>query len=407
MNRKILHVLDHSTPLQSGYAFRTVAILREQRKLGWNTYQLTTPKHYGAAEDLEEFDGFRFYRTRVPQTGLRTWPLFDQASVIWDTQRRLEQVIRAIGPDLVHAHSPCLNGIAALRAAHAHGLPVVYEMRASWEDAAVDHGSTREGSPRYRLSRALETWVLERADAVTTICEGLRADILGRGIAADRVTVIQNGVDVEQFPLIAGPDTALQARLGLRSGPVLGFLGSFYGYEGLDHLIAAMPAIIRAHPNAKLLLVGGGPEEEALAKQVHSAGLSESVLLVGRVPHADVRRYYSTIDLLVFPRKSMRLTETVTPLKPLEAMAQGRIVMASDVGGHRELVRDGETGFLFAPDSPSAIAAVLDRAMSSQARWHEMRRNGRQFVENERSWAASVDGYKVAYADAIRRGRCQ
>jgi PEP-CTERM/exosortase A-associated glycosyltransferase len=400
---RILHVLDHSAPLHSGYTFRTLAILREQSRLGWETGQLTSSKHYGAVKDVEEFDGFEFHRTRVKRASWRTLPILDQLAVILDTQSRLEQVIALTRPDLLHAHSPCLVGIAAVRAGRKLGVPVVYEMRASWEDAAVDHGSTREGSARYRASRRLETWVLRRADALTTICEGLRQDILARGIAADRVTVIPNGVDIDRFPLITSADQALLAQLGLRSGPILGFLGSFYGYEGLDLLIAALPAIRNMHPGAKVLLVGGGPAEKALVNQVQRMGLGEAVIMVGRVPHEDVHRYYSLADLLVFPRKSIRLTETVTPLKPLEAMAQGRIVMASSVGGHRELIRDGETGFLFAPDDPAAIAAAVDRAMSAHDRWSEMRVNGREFVERERSWTASVARYPAAYDAAIQR----
>jgi glycogen(starch) synthase len=126
-------------------------------------------------------------------------------------------------------------------------------------------------------------------------------------------------------------------------------------------------------------------------------------MMIGRVPHEEVQNYYSLIDMLVFPRKSIRLTETVTPLKPLEAMAQGLIVMASNVGGHRELIRDGETGFLFAPDSPAAIAAAVGQTMSVRDRWGDIRKKGREFVEQERSWAASVARYPAVYEAAMRR----
>ena len=229
MTLRILHVLDHSVPLHSGYTFRTLAILKEQRKLGWETLQLTSSKHLGATADEEDVEGFHFYRTRASTAGLRAAPLIGQFAVIRETERRLSELIDATRPDIVHAHSPSLNGIAALRAVRRTRIPVVYEVRAFWEDAAVDHGTTREGSLRYRLSRTLETWVLRRADAVTTICEGLRDDIVGRGLPLDRVTVIPNAVDTEEFPLIDAPDRELQARLGLADAFTLGFLGSFYG----------------------------------------------------------------------------------------------------------------------------------------------------------------------------------
>jgi len=122
------------------------------------------------------------------------------------------------------------------------------------------------------------------------------------------------------------------------------------------------------------------------------------VIFPGRVPHGEVSRYYSLIDVLVYPRRSMRLTEIVTPLKPLEAMAQGRIFIASDVGGHRELIRDGETGFLFPAGDAPALVATLDRVLAHRAGWPEMAERARRFVEQERTWAKSVAPYAEVYA---------
>jgi PEP-CTERM/exosortase A-associated glycosyltransferase len=330
---RILHVLDHSIPLHSGYAFRTLSILQQQRAMGWETLHLTTTKHTAATALVEEVDGLTFYRTLPTGSLAERLPVFDQLAVIHGVSRRLEQLIPELKPDLLHAHSPSLTGIAAVRAAKRFGIPVVYEVRALWEDGAVDHGTATAGGWRYRATRALETWVLRRADAVTTICEGLRREIVSRGIPEDKVTVIPNAVDPEEFPLIAEPDVELQTRLGLADAFTLGFIGSFYGYEGLDTLLDALPTIIRFEPRTRLLLVGGGLEEERLRAQAHRLGLVDRVIFVGRVPHQDIGRYYSVVDLLVYPRKSIRLTETVTPLKPLEAMAQGRLLVASDVIG--------------------------------------------------------------------------
>jgi len=402
---RILHVLDHSVPLHSGYAFRTLAILREQRRLGWKTFHLTSSKHYGADADEEDVDGFHFFRTRVRPGGWRAAPIVSQWAVIADTRRRLETVVSQTRPDLLHAHSPCLNGIAALQVARKRGLPVVYEMRAAWEDAAVDHGTTTEGSLRYRLSRDLETWTLRRADAVTTICDGLRADIIARGVPRERVTVIPNAVDPDAFPLIGARDSMLAGELGLENAFTLGFIGSFYAYEGLDVLVTALPSLLEFEPRARLLLVGGGPEEDRLREQVARSGLADRVVFAGRVAHGDVTRYYGLIDLLVYPRKSMRLTETVTPLKPLEAMAQGRLLMASDVGGHRELVRDGATGYLFPPDRTLELSQCVRRVLDDRARWPAVRVGGRAFVEQERNWRVSVARYADVYANLLRVGQ--
>jgi len=407
MSLKILHILDHSVPLHSGYAFRTLSLLNEQRKLGWQTEQLTTTKHYGALQTEEELEGFKFYRTFPSPSRLWAMPVLNQWAVVRDTERRLREVIKLVKPDILHAHSPCLNGIAALRASKRLPcpVPVVYEMRASWEDAAVDHGSTSENSVRYKISRAMESWVLRNVDAVTTICEGLRNDILERGIDSSRVSVIPNGVDIEQFPVINQPDADLRIKLGMENAFVIGFIGSFYGYEGIDLIIKALPEILKFAPNARVLLVGGGKEEATIKKLVEQMRLQEVVAFTGRVPHSEVSRYYSLVDLLVYPRKSMRLTETVTPLKPLEAMAQGRLLAASSVGGHRELIADGETGFLFAADDPMALAVSVRRVLNSRDKWQQIRKQGRHFVESYRTWQSSAAGYVPIYKEVLHRVR--
>ena len=394
----ILHVLDHSIPLHSGYTFRTAAILREQRRLGWETVHLTGPKQGPVAAAEETVDGLLFHRTVYTPP---TIPVLGELALMRALARRLREVAIQTRPAVLHAHSPVLNALPALWVGRRLGIPVVYEVRAFWEDAAVDHGTSREHGPRYRLSRGLETFALKRAAHVTTICEGLRRDIVARGIPADRVTVIPNAVDLEKFSLGGAPDLDLQARLGLTGCRVLGFIGSFYAYEGLDLLLAALPAILARAPDVRVLLVGGGPREAALQAQAADLGVAERVIFTGRVPHEQVPRYYDLVDLLVYPRHSLRLTELVTPLKPLEAMAQGRLLLASDVGGHRELIRDGETGALFRAGDAGALAARALELLEHRDRWPALRAAGRRFVEQERNWPASVGRYVGVYGQLI------
>jgi len=394
---RILHVLDHSVPLQSGYALRTLAILREQRARGWSTLQLTTPRQNGGSTEVEDVDGWQFHRTLLTGRASK-WPVVTYVREMRATERRIEALLGSFRPDVLHAHSPVLNALPALRVGRRHGLPVVYEVRALWEDAAVDHGTTTEGSVRYRASRMLETVALRRADHVTTICEGLRAEIVARGVPGDRVTVIPNAVDPNAFDVNSVDDHALRQRLQLDGSTVIGFAGSFYGYEGLDLLIDAFALLAKHHPALKVLLLGGGPQGTALKERAASHGLADRVVFPGRVPHGDVQRYYALIDLLVYPRHRIRLTELVTPLKPLEAMAQGRMLVASDVGGHRELVRDGETGFLFPAGDVHALAATIERVLGDRANWPRLRAQARRFIETERTWVRSTAGYASVYA---------
>lgn len=397
MSLSVLHVLDHSIPLHSGYTFRTAAILREQRALGWETYHLTSEKQINCDVMEEDVDGLHFYRTPGHTGGLSRLPVLNQAAVIQSLAHRLREVIAIVKPDILHAHSPVLTALPALRVGHESGIPVVYEVRAFWEDAAADHGTTKEGSIRYRLTRAMETYAFKHVDAVTTICEGLRADIVARGIPSGKVTVIPNAVDIEKFSVGGTPDEALKAQLGLTDARVLGFLGSFYAYEGLDLLIQALPRLLAHAPDVRLLLVGGGPQEASLKQQARTLGIADKVLFAGRVPHDQVNRYYDLVDILVYPRHSMRLTELVTPLKPLEAMAQGRVFVASDVGGHKELIIDGETGVLFKAGDPQALTDKVLELLNAPERWPLLKQAGRRFVETERNWKKSVSNYTSIY----------
>ena len=395
---KILHILDHSIPLHSGYTFRTRAILEQQRQLGWQTFHVTSAKHTGTEEPIEKVDGLVFYRSEKPSALYSKLPVLNQWGIVNSLTKRLDAIIPEIKPDILHAHSPALNGLAAIRAGSKFNIPVVYECRAFWEDAAVDHGTTREGSLRYRITQALETYVFKKADAVTTICEGLRKDIIGRDIPESKVTVIPNAVDVDKFAYGVEPGQQLRQELGLTDKVVLGFIGSFYAYEGISLLLEALPQILAKIPNVCLLLVGGGPQESLIRQKTKQLGLENQVVFTGRVPHDRVQDYYNQVDIFVYPRLSMRLTDLVTPLKPLEAMAQGRLVVASDVGGHKELIAHEQTGYLFKAGDANSLAQTVIDLLQNEKEWDSLRKNGRDFVVQERNWQKSVGYYRQIYA---------
>ena len=396
---KILHVLDHGLPLQSGYTFRTRAILKAQIARGWNVAAVTGARHGESKVNVEMVDGLDFYRTEPPAPAMSPIGEWREIAGLAD---RVTEVARQFRPDVIHAHSPVLDAVAALRAGKRLGVPVMYEIRAFWEDAAVGNGTGSEGSLRYRATRWLETRAVRAADAVAVICDGLRSDLIDRGIDPAKIMVSPNGVDLTLFGEPLPRDSALADELGLAvDDDVVGFIGSFYDYEGLDDLIAAMPALVARRPAAKLLLVGGGPMEPALRAQAAASPVAGTIRFVGRVPHTEVERYYSLVDVLAYPRKKMRLTDLVTPLKPLEAMAQRRLVAASDVGGHRELIRDGDTGTLFAPDSPVAIADALAGMFADRGGWEARRTRARAFVEGDRNWSSNISRYAPVYQRII------
>ncbi len=396
---RILHILDHGLPLQSGYSFRTRAILKAQEALGWQVASVTGPRQgIGPAAAVESIDGLVFHRTAAPTPR----GIIGELAGIAAFARRIDAAVDAFRPDILHAHSPVLGALAALRVAGRRQLPLVYEIRAFWEDAAVGNGTAREGSLRYRLTRAVERWAVSRVDAVAVICAGLRDDLIARGVAPGKIMVSPNGVDLTLFGTPPPRDALLAARLGLEGADVVGFIGSFYDYEGIDDLIAAMPRLIAARPAAKLMLVGGGPMEAALRAQAAASSAATAIRFVGRIPHDEVDNYYGLVDVLAYPRKSMRLTDLVTPLKPLEAMAQGKLVAASNVGGHRELIRHGDTGTLFAPDAPDAIVAALAEIFADRSDWDAQRRRARDFVDKDRNWSSNILRYEPVYQRLVK-----
>ena len=397
---RILHVLDHSLPTHSGYTFRTRALMKAQVAKGWDVAGVTGVRHPEPGPDGDTVDGLTFYRTapigpaRAP---IREW------REIGALARRVEALAREWRPDVLHAHSPVLDGFAALRVGKKLGIPVIYEIRAFWEDASVGNGTGREGSLRYWLTKKLETHAVKAADAVAVICEGLRGDLIARGIDPAKITVSPNGVDLDLFGDPPPRDDALADTLGIAANDaVIGYIGSFYDYEGIDDLLASMPALVAVQPKARLLLIGGGPMEAALKAQAAASSAAAQIHFVGRVPHQEVERYYSLIDILAYPRKKMRLTDLVTPLKPLEAMVQGKLVAASDVGGHRELIEDGVTGTLFVPDNPEAIAEALAKLLENRGIWADRRRTARIFVETHRNWSSNILRYEPVYQRLLR-----
>ena len=397
---RVLHILDHSLPLHSGYTFRTRAILKSLQGAGVEVRGITGQRHFAEGPPVEEVEGLTFHRTPGQPSGPPVWREWREIEAL---RASIEQVAHEWRPDIIHAHSPALCGMAGLRAARRLRLPFVYEIRAFWEDAAVGNGTGRAGSLKYRLTRALENRVVAQADAVFTICAGLRGDLVARGHDGDTISLAPNGVDLTLFGDPPPRDAGLAETLGIGPGPVIGFIGSFYDYEGLDDLIAALPLLRERQPGAQLLLVGGGPMDEALRAQAAASPASEAVIFTGRVPHGEVERYYSLVDVLAYPRKRSRLTDLVTPLKPLEAMAQRRIVAASDVGGHRELIENGVTGLLFPPDDPAGMARALAGFITARERWPAMREAGHAHVAQAHDWARNIDRYRAVYQNLLAR----
>lgn len=392
---RVLHVLHTSLPTVCGYTIRSKYILAHQQALGLTPGVVSSPRQT-EGHDGQVIDGVVHMRTPPVPRSLEP----DVWAMMRALAGRLEQAVASWQPDLIHAHSPVLVGLASLWVARRHHLPLVYEVRDLWENASVDRGKFKHGSVAYRLARALESVVLREADAVVTICQPLQAALAPRVGASTTLDVIANGVEAGTAP--SEPE-ALAARLGLTSGRRIGYLGTFQPYEGLHVLIAAMPRILAHAPDTRLVIAGRGELEPVLRQQVASMGLQQRVFFPGLIAHQDVASFYQAMDVLVYPRVRTLTTELTTPLKPLEAMVWARAVLASDVPGLLELVRPHETGLDFRAGDAESLAERCCYLLEDATLRASLGLRAREWVLRNRQWPDLVAGYVPIYEQAARK----
>jgi glycogen(starch) synthase len=392
----VLHVVQFSLPdICSGYTLRTQAIVRQQKTLGLNPVVLTSPRH--PSEQPCDLDGISHVRCEPEATGENVW-LRDL--------RRVHRLARSIeraaadlgGVEVLHAHSPMLCGLAALRAGAALRVPVVYEVRGLWEEAFVQGSFLRRFGLRYRLARRLDGRVCQRADAVVAISEGLRRDLCHRGIRDDKITLVPNGVDTEAFEPREAPAQG-RSDIGLSEGPLVLYLGAVRHYEGVEVLLRAFCSVRSRMPRAQLVIIGAGEASERIASRAAECG--ENVTVMPAVPHDSVTDFYATADVVVYPRLSTRATELVTPLKPLEAMSMGKAIVASAVGGLREILTDGVTARLVPPGSAEALADAIFEVLEDDSERQRLGEAARETVTREFTWRQVVQLYIKVYESVV------
>ena len=401
---KILHVVEHGMSLTSGYGFRSQNIFQAQVKRRWQPVVLTFPapseRDKGNSKQPQELKEIKYYyRPLSAPRGL--FPLLKLRRDTDALAKRIYEVVAIEKPDLLHAHSPVFNGIAALKVGQKLGIPVVYEIRSLWEEAAVAHGTYGRDSRQFKRRRSLETWVCQSVDQVVALSNGLKTHLEERGIRSNKISIVNNGVDLDTMKP-AEPDPEYRDTWGLAGKKTIGYIGSFRRYEGLDLLIRAVGDLSKTRPDVVLLLVGGGrvEAESELRVLVDSLGVREKVIMPGWLAPERIAGVYALINVLAYPRRRIPLTEIVTPLKPLEAMAMGKPLIASDIGGHRELIRPGDNGLLFPAGSESALAEGVSRLLDDEGLCRRLAGHASAWVSRERSWSETTSVYAEIYDKA-------
>ncbi|HTY24296.1 MAG TPA: glycosyltransferase [Desulfomonilaceae bacterium] len=408
---RILHLLHRSVPGTHGYAIRSEEIVTKQLESGLEPLVITSPSQAPAGElDSERSEfirGVRYFRT-CSRILPPTREVHDESPIksslrVFQNVMLLTEALRVAQtyrPAVIHGHSPFTCGIIANIVGRRKKIPSVYEMRGLWEDSHTSRHGISERSLRYRGVHLLEDIALRGADVCCVICDALKDELLFRGIPDEKIVVVPNGVDVTAF-IPGPPNIELQRSIGLQDKTVIGYIGSFFHYEGLHLLVQSMVPLAGEFPELRLLLVGDGEVAPILRKMADNAGLSDKVLFTGRVPHAEIMDYYRLCDLMVLPRMDTRETRLVTPLKPLEIMAMGKPLIASDIGGHREIVTENVNGLLFKSEDVEDLVSTCRYLIENKEFRLDLGARGRQWVQENRDWRVLIRSYIRIYNELI------
>jgi glycogen synthase len=402
MQMRVLHVVHSGYPDTTGASIRSRYIAETQATLGIEPLVLTSPFQAPVdpvnAAGVEWLRGIPYYRCfegryndafMAPRKSLARRARKLRALI--PLTRLVRDLAREKSVDVIHGHGLFYCGLAAALAGRSLGIPSIYEVRSLIEDGLVQEGGASERGVLYRAYRWLDALAIRLSTHVVTISEGLQRDLVGRGVRPERITIVGNGVDVEQQTPRGVPDASLREELGVPPDAfLLGYIGTLFGYESIDLAIKAISDLVPRYPNLYLLIVGDGNARNALEDYATELNLGERVRFVRRVPHDEIGRYYSVVDLFLLPRRPTRLTDLVTPLKPLEIMARAKPLLASDCGGHRELIRDGENGFLFESGTTGGLAAGIERLRAIQSELPAFGNQARAWVAKNRSWRQAV-----------------
>ncbi|MBS0394293.1 MAG: glycosyltransferase [Proteobacteria bacterium] len=402
---KVLHVLEKSLPDTGGYTIRARAILEQQRRDGLDPVVVTSPLMPlpDSSVRSEVLFGIRHHRTSyIPTPAQAPHKLASYAyrvSMMRRYRAAVMEIVAAERPDVIHAHSSYLNPLASLPAARRFGLPLVYEVRTLWGESAVVEDGLDTQSWKYKMVWWLELKAMRQADAVVPIARAIQDELARRGIDAAKMTVVPNGVDSGRF-VPRARDEERARTYGLQGKFVVGFIGTMRRLEGLSTLVEAYAALGARRSQIALVLVGDGPDRPDLLRLAQRLGLGE-ILFTGNVPHEEVASWYSVMDVVVYPRIRATINERVTPLKPLETMALGKVCIASDVGGLLELVRDDETGVIFAAGDAPALARAITALADDPRRLERLGAAGLEYVRRERDWSAIIPRTRQLYEQLI------
>ncbi len=388
--RKIINFLAFSLPYKTvGYATRSQGLARGIKNAGWDIVPYTRPGFprdlaagapAGEIAEADSVEGITYRRIEEPLRRGRT-----ENDYMTEAVAACAEAIRRENPAVVHAASNYVTALPALIAARRAGLPFVYEVRGFWEITRTSRDEEFSNTPKFRTMKLFESVLTSAADHIITLTSGMREEMVGQGVPAEKISIAYNGVDADLFqPRPRDEKLAAELRIGPETN-VIGYVGSLIDYEGLDDLLTAAAELKKTGKDFKLLMVGDGSAAPSLRQLAVTLEIQDRVIFTGRVPREQVAAYYSLIDIAPFPRKPWNVCELVSPLKPFEAMALEKLVVASDTKGLAESINDGNNGLLFRKGDVGSLTTTLAKAFDRGLR-DSIGTLARQWAIEHRTW---------------------
>ena len=386
VDKKVLFVLNKALPVTNGYTIRSNEIVKRVKAQGYEPVQSTrlgwSPKHEGYDIPENAIDGIKtYYIDKSDKYLTNKTPINDYFNVYAE---EILKIVKAERPQMIHAASNFQNALPALRVGEMLGLRTIYEVRGLWHHTQTSKNPLFYQSDRFNFQDAYEILCCNIADEVLCISESLKSYLVDKGVKAEKITVVPNGVDTNSMSP-SEPDSDIIEKYGLEDSIVLGFIGSITVYEGIDFILRAIKNINdskKLRKRLKFLLVGEGQYLPQLQALVTELGIREDVIFTGKIPHEQVSKFYSVVDVTPFPRTNALVCQLVTPIKTYEAMAMGKKVIVSDVAALKEMVIDGENGTYFEAENPEA----LEKAIIEISQNEEIGKHAREWVEQNRDW---------------------
>ena len=444
---KVLHVLANGPPDVNGYAIRTQKILEN---LPDKVVGLTSPWYpYRDSMVFEsKINGIHYHRTIHPLHRIKKipishkvirfltkkelnnasqsvngkkkpasnifvkairapgyfarigWKVAEEKILIKYFTKRIIEVAKEEKVDILHAHTPYRVGLPALKAARKLKIPFVYEMRGMWEETAVANGRWMRNGPAYRRFQSYETKVLRKADQVICISETLKNEAIRRGVSAEKISIVTNAVErkmLEQNKSSALYPTVTERLEKNPDACTVGYIGSLRAMEGVDLTARAVAQLVQKGVKVQFFVLTGESGQAELRQLCKELGIENFSTIVGPVPHDEVATFYSLIDVFVVSRPSSRVTQLVTPLKPFEAMAMGRTVVASKLAALEEIIQHEKTGLLYKPDDLNDLADTIELCVQQPEKRQEIGRAAQQWVLENRTWDVVVKNTKEVY----------